>query len=351
MKIGFITDLKKNACTALLCGVFITSFLSPFYAHTTEIKAVSELFTLTGHKKSVTSVVFSPKEGYTFASSSLDGTIKFWNIQDGTNTRTLQLAAEVQALAFSPDGNILASGMIQENTTRLPKVHFWNPNTGEQIAAFKKMSSSVKFLKFSPNGEHLLIGAQGQTPSIWNVKSRKKAHTVGAEMLTATDAAYSSQGTLIVMSALTDMFSLFHADGNIESRLPHITQSTYAVAFAPDGNSFAYAGQSHDLEILPRSSHFANSTSQYPEGWEGHRSYKGHTAAINTIAFSPNGKYIVSGSQDTTAIVWAANATTQKVAVLTGHTKPITSVTFSPGGKYIITASEDASIKVWAVNF
>ncbi len=350
MNTDFITAFKKNTFTTLLCSAFIASFFTPFYTHAAENKNVSEVFTLTGHKDSVTSVVFDPK-GNSFASSSLDGTIKFWNIQDGTNTRTIQLAAKVQTLAFSPDGSILASGMRQENGTNFPKVHFWNPNTGEELAAFKDISSSVRFLAFSPHGEHILIGSQKQTPSIWNVKSLEKEHMVDAAMTSATDAEYSPQGTLIVMSALTDMFSLFHADGSIENRLPHIAHSTYAVAFAPDGNSYAYAGESHDLEILPRSSHFVDSPSQHEEGWEGHRSYKGHTASINALAFSPHGKYIVSGSQDTTAIVWMANATTQKMAVLTGHTKPITSVAFSPDGKYIVTASEDATIKVWAVNF
>ena len=64
------------------------------------------------------------------------------------------------------------------------------------------------------------------------------------------------------------------------------------------------------------------------------------------MAFSPDGKRIVSGSWDKTVKVWDA-ATGQETLTLKGHTGAVTSVAFSPDGKRIASGSEDKTVKVW----
>ena len=64
----------------------------------------------------------------------------------------------------------------------------------------------------------------------------------------------------------------------------------------------------------------------------------GHTDSINSVAFSPDGKTVVTGSRDKTACLW--NATTgEQLQVLRGHTNCINSVAFSPDGKTVLTGS------------
>ena len=75
-------------------------------------------------------------------------------------------------------------------------------------------------------------------------------------------------------------------------------------------------------------------------------SLKGHTAAVTSVAFSPDGKRIVSGSRDKTVKVWDA-ATGQELLSLKGHTGEVSSVAFSPDGKRIVSGSEDQTVKVW----
>ena len=64
------------------------------------------------------------------------------------------------------------------------------------------------------------------------------------------------------------------------------------------------------------------------------------------MAFSPDGKRIVTGSQDRTVKVWDA-ATGQELLSLKGHTSCVTSVAFSPDGKRIVSGSQDKTVKVW----
>ena len=74
---------------------------------------------------------------------------------------------------------------------------------------------------------------------------------------------------------------------------------------------------------------------------------KGHTYWVNSVAFSPDGRHIVSGSSDQTIRVWDAQAGSQVGNPLQGHTESVNSVAFSPDGRYIVSGSRDQTIRVW----
>ena len=73
---------------------------------------------------------------------------------------------------------------------------------------------------------------------------------------------------------------------------------------------------------------------------------KGHTNRVGSVAFSPDGQRIVSGSFDQTVKIWDAN-TDKELQTLKGHTNSVTSVAFSPDGQRIVSGSEDKTVKIW----
>ncbi len=73
---------------------------------------------------------------------------------------------------------------------------------------------------------------------------------------------------------------------------------------------------------------------------------KGHSGPVNSASFSPDGKRIVSGSEDKTLKVWDAQ-TGRETLTLKGHSDAVTSVSFSPDGKRIVSGSGDKTLKVW----
>ena len=74
----------------------------------------------------------------------------------------------------------------------------------------------------------------------------------------------------------------------------------------------------------------------------------GHKDYVCSVAFSPNGKYLASGSWDTTVKLWSVESQ-KKVTTLQGHSESVHSVAFSPDGKYLASSSEDSTVKLWGL--
>ena len=73
----------------------------------------------------------------------------------------------------------------------------------------------------------------------------------------------------------------------------------------------------------------------------GNAAFTGHTGTVYSVAFSPDGKILATGSRDRTVRLWDTATHRQIGTPLTGHTRGVTSVAFSPDGKTLATGSED----------
>jgi WD40 repeat protein len=112
--------------------------------------------------------------------------------------------------------------------------------------------------------------------------------------------------------------------------------------------------------VSPNGKYIAFSSSSTTRIWDWKKEeeiavLKGRTHNVHSVCFSPDGKYIVSGSgglvnpgqkKDNTILVWEWKKQ-KEVAKFAGHTEVVRSVSFSPDGKYIVSGSEDKTIRVW----
>ncbi len=75
---------------------------------------------------------------------------------------------------------------------------------------------------------------------------------------------------------------------------------------------------------------------------------QGHSLSVNSVAFSPDGKYLASGSWDNTVKLWSLESR-KEVTTLQGHSSDVYSVAFSPHSKYLASGSKDKTVKLWRV--
>lgn len=123
------------------------------------------------------------------------------------------------------------------------------------------------------------------------------------------------------------------------------SDAVYGVAFSPEGRFVLIGG--------------ANGVAQLRDAQSGQvvRTFTGHGAAINSVAFSPDGKTILTGSKDTTARLWDVQTghilrifgTQISPVYRPGHTSSVNSVAFSPDGRFVVTSSRDRTARLWNV--
>jgi WD40 repeat protein len=80
------------------------------------------------------------------------------------------------------------------------------------------------------------------------------------------------------------------------------------------------------------------------------RQFVGHTDVVYSAVFSPDGKIIATASVDTTVRLWDTQ-TGQEIRRLIGHSAPVENVVFSPDGKYLLTGSDDGTARLWDVDY
>ncbi|KIJ52909.1 hypothetical protein M422DRAFT_242854 [Sphaerobolus stellatus SS14] len=121
-----------------------------------------------------------------------------------------------------------------------------------------------------------------------------------------------------------------------QGTLPGHTYSVQSVAFSPDGKCIASGSEDNTIWIWDAET-----------GENVGEPLKGHTSSVWSVAFSPDGKRIASGSEDNTIRIWDAETGENVGEPLKGHTYSVWSVAFSPDGKHIASGSEDNTIRIW----
>ena len=239
---------------------------------------------------------------------------------------------EVWQVAYSPDGGTLASGSA-DKTVRL-----WDAHTGEHKQTLVH-TDTVTSVAYSPDGNTLASGDLNQIIGFWAAETGELiagTRAFGAPILSLN---YSPDSSRIAAGVGRDI-ALIDPPNNtedaivLEKVLTGHTDAVWSVAYSPDGSTLASGSADKTIRL-----------------WDAHtgehkQTLSGHTDTVWSVAYSPDGSTLASGSADKTIRLWDAHTGEHK-QTLSGHTDTVWSVAYSPDGSTLASGSADKTIRLW----
>ncbi len=239
---------------------------------------------LSGHYGPVASVDVS-RDGRLVASGGLDGAVKLWSF-DGEPRLVHQLSGvgeQVRVVAFSPDGRHVAAGSVDG------AIRIWEAQSGRSVAVLQGHDGAVLCLAYEPDGRLASAGSD-DTVNLWKPTSGRKLHTFKGH-----------------------------------------TECVFAVAFSRDGRDLLSASTDGSIKVWDADSPPRPLTLYSP-------SILNYGGSVACVAVSPDGRRIASGQDDHAVRIWDA-ATGRLLHVLLGHDEPIRSLAFSPDGRLLVSGA------------
>jgi WD40 repeat protein len=294
-----------------------------------DIKLGRELHTLNGHQKDVNSVSYSPN-GKILASASDDQTIKLWDAVSGRELRTLRgHRSGVTKISYSPDGKTLASSSLDKT------VKLWNIKTGHEIRTLTGHKKFVINVRYSPNGRILASTSGDNTMKLWDAESGHEIRTLIQNQY-ILDFSYSPDGRTLASTNGTSIKLWDIASGNEIRTLAGHQDNIWSVNYSPDGKTLV-----------------SGSEDKMIRAWDivsGRELFflAGHQDTVNSVIFSPDGEAIASASDDDTIKLWDLKSKL-KLRNIGWHQGAVNSVSYSPNGKTFASASADRTVKLWGL--
>ena len=244
------------------------------------------------------------------------------------------VAAPVSALAYSPDGRLLAAAGFRE--TRL-----LDAGTGQTRSVLEGATDMVRALAFSPDGR-VAAGAGGSPARygeivLWDVSTGQVLRRIQGHKDYIYGLAFSPDGKLLASSSYDRLVKIWDAASGAELRtLKEHTDAVFPVAFSPDGRRLASGGADRTVKL-----------------WDvetGRRLFTLSDAAdvVTTLAFHPSGRMLSASGADKHIRTWrleADGAVLQQSII--AHEAEVTRIAYLPDGDRLVSASADRTVKIW----
>ncbi|MEO0395383.1 MAG: TIR domain-containing protein [Cyanobacteria bacterium P01_A01_bin.137] len=282
---------------------------------------------LEGHTDSVMSLTFSPN-GQWLISGGNDNTVRVWS-RDGQPVGPPLIGHDyyVYSVAVSPDGSTILSGS-EDSTLRL-----WNQQAVLQRKPIRVHDGAVNGM--AANGEILVTGSDDSTLRLWNGNGEPMAAPFQGHTDSVLSVDISQDGQTIVSGGADTTVRLWNAQGVAIATLEAHQDPVNAVAIHPTQSLMASAGETIRLWDLQ-----GNPVGQPIEG---------HEETINTVAFTPDGQRLVSGSDDRTLRIWDLQGNPVGPPI-EGHTDDVNAIAFSPDGQRFVSTSRDQTLRLWGID-
>lgn len=348
---------------------------------------------LSGHWKAVTGLELTKGEAQTVVSSSLDGTIRYWDPDRGEELPLVNRhGGAIRGVAFSADASKLVLGSEDAGVT------LWRAADGEFMrrqALPPLPGHAVTRVIHSKNSAQLITGHDSDLVFIWSTGSNEEMMmTPPSRIKTFGDRnrglALSADGTLLAAGSAYKRLRVYDLEkpGRYTGKGPEVWMGQErfnvfahegqvdAAAFSPDGTRLATGGDDAKIKLWGTAkgdpgpvfdghpggvtvlAYATDGKTLWSAGADGRvkvwdaatqklvREQPAHEGAVRALAFAPDGTVATSGD-DRVIRLWKPDGT--KLRELKGHLGPVTSLAWSPDGARLISGSTDSTGLVWRV--
>ncbi|MFB6902966.1 hypothetical protein ACFCWB_01685, partial [Streptomyces bacillaris] len=344
------------------------------------------------HRSAVGTAVFSP-DGSTLATvTNPDGgpsagrnadarTIRLWNTETGALRRAIVTdhTGFIHALAFSPDGRLLASGGRADGDG--PTLRLWDAANGRRTGKPPgEVAEGVSALEFAPDGVTLAAGSDDGSVRQWDVVTgRRLGQVIVAHSERVRALRYTRDGAVLVTASDDTTVRLWEARSGESIGEPFAghTDGIRSLSFAPDENRLVSADRAGTVRVwdvnwsryygrpLSERSLLRSVAAYSPDGdrvataswdgvvlvWSTDGSGRGWVLGagagrVTGLAYAPDGLTLATSGADGTVRLWET-ATGKTRHTLTGHRGAVNAVTHSPDGKTLAGAGADGTVRLW----
>jgi WD40 repeat protein len=202
--------------------------------------------------------------------------------------------------------------------------------------------ADVNALAFSPDRQRLATGGETGIVTLWDVPACKPIFGCEGHVLPLSALVFSPDGRRLASGDTMGVVRLWDvATGRpiliLSGRDAH-SRAVYGLAFHPRGDQLASEGADLAVKLWDVGSDRESAT------------LKGHQSPALTMAFAPQGRWLAAGGEDGRITLWRTD-THRLVGEVPAHAGPITSLAFRPDGRLLASASHDRTVKLWEVHF
>ncbi|MYF55252.1 hypothetical protein F4225_05705 [Candidatus Poribacteria bacterium] len=278
--------------------------------------------------------------------------LSLWQVSPMQLMKNFAHGKDYNSLAYAPDGKTVAAG--NDNGS----VNIWDVTTGKRIQTIPgHPSKRIHTAAFSTDSSTVTIGTKSEL-QIWNWQTGELDKTIPEPRCDVYSVSYSQDKNLIATAGSSKKARIWDAQtGRFLGSFVGHKDNIYAVDFSPDGRLLATGGgQKRRRPELKNGSDRDNSVCL----WDIRRgelyligerlaAFTEHTDWVNAVAFSPDGKTLVSCGQDKTIQLWEIQSL-KHLRTLAGHEDSVNAIAFSPDGKTLVSGSTDGTILLWHYN-